>query len=157
MEEIAIAAGVMICVGGYKTVKLLGRKLYKRKLKKRFLKAFREVNIGEIEKCIDNLLEYDLKHSANKTKKMVEQVMEENPELNKQNFLDMVENRDFRGFQTIYDQEPDVIIEEENAIDDRLDEIKRHRQEIIKKKQDIRVKMLAKSRRLERRAVGSMG
>ena len=157
MEEIAIAAGVMICMGGYKTVKLIGRKMCKRKLKKRFLKAFREVNIGEIEKCVDNLMEYDLKHSTNKTKKMVEQVMEENPELNKQNFLDMVESRDFRGFQTIYDQDPEEIEHEENMIDDRLDEIKRHRQEIIRKKQDIRTKMLAKQRKLERRKTGGMG
>ena len=157
MEEIVIAAGVMICVGGFKTFKLVGRKLCKRKLKKRFLKAFREVNIGEIEKCIDNLCEYDTKHSTSKMKKMVDIVMEENPELNKQNFLEMIESKDFRHFEQIYNQEPSVIIEEENAIDDRLDEIKRHRQEIIKKKQSIRTSMIAKARKLERRHVGGMG
>ena len=156
-EAIALASGILCVVGMQKLSKKVGYKISKRKLKKLLIEAFDLLDIPMMEKAIINMKDFDSKHQTKKLDKTINKILSKKPDLNKENVRRMVTENNFTSIEDIFSQTQDEKKEEEDFVSEQLLAIERKRQDIIQRKQDIRNKLMAKEKKLQRRNVGGMG
>ena len=161
MSEAVILTVSVVAIAG---LKILSKKLVY-KYKKNSLKKNLELSLDFIdENLVDtNVLvqaalkmkEFDAKNSTRKMEKIVNSFLEKNPELNRKNLLEMCESGDFSDFGSIWDQTQEEIEKDEDFVDAKLDEITMRRNEILRRKQKVKTRALAKEKAKGRKNTSS--
>ncbi len=161
-EAIGITSAIVILIGCKKLCEKLGYKIKKRKLKKALKQALsfintEDLNVENIQITASKLLEFDVKNSSKKMDKTLEKFLRRNPELNCENLKEMCKSGNFSNFDCIYDITEEQKDEDREYVDDKLKEIEMRRNEILRRKQKVKTRAMAKEKARGRQNVGAMG
>ncbi len=159
-EIIGVVGGVVLIYVGRKSFSKLKRKLCKKKLCKLLNKGFDDLNFDMVAEALRGLEDFDEKYNTRKKNKYIQKIIksfkndENEININESNLSEALE--DFTKFDTIFDEDEDEMIEMENVVDDKLEEVMKRRKEVILRKNMIRSRNMTKSGK-KRKNVGAMG
>jgi len=162
-EVIAVVGGTLIVIGCAKISNKLGIKLNKRKLKKLLKLGFEKLDFDLIRKGIVGLTDYDSRNNSNKLGKYLNKIVKKNDTINESKLNEAL--TDLSKIESIFDE--DEVIEEkeeeediddrEEIIDEKLNEIKRRRKEVLIRKNQIQMERMGIMKKKQRRKMGAMG
>ena len=158
-EIILLIVGTLLTIGIASVTKIVKNKNTKRKLKKMLKRGFKDLDYDIIRMAFRGLLDFDAQNDSRKLQKYLQKIIHQfrddptQMNINEKN-LNMAIH-DLSKLDTIFDQTEEEVQQDEDVVDEKLIAIEKKRQDIIQRKQNIRNKLIAKEKKLQRRKTNS--
>lgn len=167
--EAGIVIGLVAGAYGIKVVvKKMGYKVSKKKLKRMINLSFDLMDGNMIREGIEALKDFDGKHNTKKLNKYIQQIInrfrqdEDKPNLDEKKVKEALDDFDLLEFILEEDEDEEEDIKDE--VEEKMEEVKQvlnsveqRRREMILRKNEIRMMMAGKSKKMDRRRFGGMG